>query len=96
MKRAYQEDHQFDEGAMPCICSICNGWFDLNDGSSNPRKENEVICEGCADDIQKELDIEEEIEDLTIQISDAEDTIKCCKKRLDEIRPAPPVGVETK
>lgn len=85
IKRAYQEDHDFDEDAMPCLCTVCNGWFDLNDGAANPRKDNEIICEGCADDIQKEVDKEEEIEDLLTEISDAEDTISEAKKRLDEL-----------
>jgi hypothetical protein len=85
-KRAYQEDHQFDEDAMPCICSVCNGWFDLDDGSANPRKDNEIICEGCADDIQKEVDIEEEIEELETEISDANDTIKHCTERLEQLK----------
>lgn len=85
IKRAYQEDHDFDEDAMPCLCTVCNGWFDLTDGAPNPRKDNEIICEGCADDIQKEVDKEEEIDDLLTTISDAEDTISEAKKRLDEL-----------
>jgi hypothetical protein len=89
MKRAYQEDHQFDEDAMPCICSVCSGWFDLNDGSANPRKQNEVICEGCADDIEKEIEREDEIQELLDQISDAEYTIKESKARLAELNYTP-------
>lgn len=85
MKRAYQEDHQFDEDAMPCVCSVCNGTFDLNDGSANPRKENEIICEGCANDIEQEIEKEEEIEELKNQIDDAVYTIKDARGRLEEL-----------
>lgn len=85
MKRAYQDDHQFDEDAMPCVCSVCNGTFDLNDGSNHPRRENEIICEGCADDIEKEIEKEEEIEDLKSQIDDAVITIKDARNQLIEL-----------
>lgn len=85
IKRAYTEDHQFDEDACPCPCTVCGGWFDLYDGAPNPRKENEVICEGCAHDIDKEIEREDEIEDLKYVISDAEYTIKEAKNRLEEL-----------
>jgi hypothetical protein len=88
MKRAFTEEHQFDEDAMPCLCEVCNGWFDLEDGAEHPRKPNITICEGCADDIQKEVDKEEEIEELQNQISDAEYTIKDCKEQLTRLIPA--------
>jgi hypothetical protein len=85
IKRAYQEPHEFDEDAMPTPCTVCNGWFDLHDGAPNPRNEKEIICEGCAYDIQEVVDIEDEIEDQKELIQDAEYTIKEAKKRLDEL-----------
>jgi hypothetical protein len=84
-KRAYKDDHQFDEDAMPCPCTVCGGWFDLEDGSPNPRKDNEVICEGCADDIEKEIEREEEIEELLDNITEAEDNIKIYKEQLEKL-----------
>jgi uncharacterized protein (DUF2344 family) len=85
IKRAYPGPHDFDEDAMPTPCTVCNGWFDLTDGSPNPRNEKEVICEGCAHDIQQVVDVEDEIEDQNELIQDAEYTIKYAKKRLEEL-----------
>ena len=85
IKRAHKDDHQFDEDACPCPCEVCGGWFDLEDGLTHPRKDRLIICEGCAHDIEQEIEKEEEIDELLSQISDAEDTIKCSKERLDEL-----------
>jgi hypothetical protein len=85
IKRAYQEPHDFDEDAMPTPCTVCNGWFDLTDGAMNPRNEKQIICEGCAHDIQKIVDIEDEIEDQNELITDAQYTLKEAKKRLEEL-----------
>jgi hypothetical protein len=32
MKRAFLEPHDFDEDAMPTLCMVCGGMFDLDDG----------------------------------------------------------------
>ena len=85
IKRAYQEEHEFDEDAMPCPCTVCGGWFDLEDGSEHPRKKGHVICEGCAHDIEQEIEKEEEIQECLDLISDAEYTINENKKRLQEL-----------
>ncbi len=85
MKRAFLDDHQFDEDAMPCPCEVCGGWFDLEDGSEHPRKRNVTICDGCASDIEKEIEKEEEIDELLISISDAEITIKYAKEELQKL-----------
>lgn len=85
MKRAFTEPHDFDEDAMPTPCMICGGMFDLYDGRHNPRKENEIICEGCSYDIEEEIEKEEEIEELKSQIEDAKITIKDCNARLAEL-----------
>ncbi len=34
----------FNENQMPCSCSDCGDWFDLNDGVSH---ENIIYCENC-------------------------------------------------
>ena len=85
MKRAFLEPHDFDEDAMPTLCMVCGGMFDLDDGATNPKKDNEIICEGCAHDLEKEIEKEEEIEELLNQISDAEYTIKDAKEQLHKI-----------
>lgn len=85
MKIAYTEPHQFDEDASPCICEVCNGWFDLDDGLDHPRKQNIIICEGCAMDIQKEIEKEEDIEELKSQIDDAVITIKDARTELENL-----------
>ena len=80
-----QSIEDFDEDDMPCPCTMCNEWFDLNDGKEHPRKENQIICASCANAIQIEVDREEEIEELQSSISDAEYTIKDAQKRLKEL-----------
>lgn len=88
-----QSIEDFDEDDMPCPCTMCNEWFDLNDGKEHPRKENQIICAACANAIQIEVDREEEIEELQSSISDAEYTIKDAQKRLKELG-VPIEGVE--
>ncbi len=74
-----------DEMDMPCPCEVCGEWFDLQEGSTSPRKPNIVICESCADKQQEEIDREEEIEDLRNTIEDAAITIREAVKRLKEL-----------
>lgn len=95
MKRAFLEPHDFDEDAMPTPCMICGGIFDLDDGATNPRKENEIICEGCADDIEKEIEKEEEIEECLSLIEDAKITIKDNNQRLHELGYRYPLPMKT-
>ena len=95
MKRAFKDDHQFDEDAMPCLCSVCHGMFDLDDGAPNPRNDREIICEGCADDIEKEIEREDEIDELKSQIEDAKITIKNCYKRLGELDYHDPLPIKS-
>ena len=75
----------FGEDDMPCPCEECGEWFDLNDGVTHPRKGRLVICESCANRIEKDIEREEEIEELLSSISDAEYTIKDARKRLQEL-----------
>ena len=75
----------FGEDDMPCLCEVCNEWFDLNDGCTHPRKDHVIICESCADRIEKEVEREEEIEELQNEIHDAECTIENAKDRLRQL-----------
>lgn len=71
---------------MPCPCGICGNWFDLHDGVDSEKwRPNEVICADCGEKEAKELERDQEIEDLKLCIEDAEYTIKDCKKRLSEL-----------
>lgn len=84
MKRAFLEPHDFDEDAMPTLCEVCGGMFDLDDGSTHPKKDI-IICEGCAYDIEQEIEKEEEIEELKNQLSDAEWTVNHTKQQLEKL-----------
>lgn len=69
----------------PTLCEQCGEWFDLFDGKSSPRKPRTIICEGCADREEKQIEEEEEIQELKDEIADAEDTIKRNTLRLQEL-----------
>jgi hypothetical protein len=76
-------DHNME---MPCQCQKCKGWFDLHDGvGSDKWFPNTVICEQCGDIEQKEIEVEEEIEELKNEIEDAEETVKTGKDRMAEL-----------
>ncbi len=76
---------------MPCPCQRCGEWFDLNDGvGSDKWYPNTVICASCGRLEEKEIEIDEEIEELKEAISDAEFTKKESEERLIEILRAEP------
>lgn len=84
--KAIDTEPTFGEDDCPIVCEECGGMLDLYDAVKHPRSDKSiVICEGCADEIEKQIEREEEIEELKTQISDAEDTIRECKKRLSEL-----------
>lgn len=86
MSRKYDRDPAtFDEDDMPCMCSVCDGWFDLTDGMANPRKDNEVICARCATEIQKDVDKEEEIDNWKTVLSEAQYEVKDAIKELIQL-----------
>lgn len=60
---------------MPCKCDKCGGWFDLNDGTADP-KSNKVLCQSCGDLAQEIFDIEEEIESRKDEIDGYESSIR--------------------
>jgi poly(A) polymerase Pap1 len=75
----------FGEDDMPCPCTQCSEWFDLEDGMTNPRKDNEIICAKCARAIQEEVDKEEEIENVQAALSNAQWEVNDYKKQLHEL-----------
>lgn len=76
----------FDENSMPCPCQKCGEWFDLSDGvGSDKWYPNTIICENCGNEEQKEIEIDEEVDELNMAIEDAELTIKESKERLIEL-----------
>ena len=56
---------------------------------------NTIICQKCGDEEEKEIEREEEIEDLKNQIDDAEITIKDCRSRLSELGYEIPFNINT-
>lgn len=75
-----------EEMDMPCPCQKCGEWFDLNDGTPSGKwYPKTVICEKCGVEEEKEMDIDNEIEELKEQISNAEFTKKEAEERLIEI-----------
>jgi hypothetical protein len=85
MKRFDRDPDSFDEDDSPCMCGICSGWFDLDDGESDPKDYGKIICSKCATERQKDIYRQEEIEELLSNISDAEFTIKESRARLKEL-----------
>lgn len=75
-----------EEMEMPTPCQKCGEWFDLNDGCGSEKwYPNTVICEDCHEQERQEIERDEEIQELTDDISDAEITIKDAKERLIEL-----------
>ena len=75
-----------EEMEMPCPCQKCGDWFDLNDGHGSKKWfPHTVICKKCYREEEKEIERDEEIEDLKNQISDAEYTLKECRERLQKL-----------
>lgn len=75
-----------DEMEMPTPCQKCGNIFDLNDGTGSVRWfPNTVICEKCGDEEEKEIERDEEIEELKNQIDDAKITIQDSRTRLQEL-----------
>jgi hypothetical protein len=72
-----------EEMDMPCPCQKCGSWFDLNDGYGSEKWfPNTVICEKCYHEEEKEILVDEEIEELKMELDDAVYTVNNCRKRL--------------
>lgn len=76
-------DEKFE---MPTPCQKCNQIFDLNDGTGSVKWfPNTVICINCGSEEEKEIERDQEIEELKQQIDDANYTIKEARHRLIEL-----------
>lgn len=76
-------DKEFE---MPTPCQKCGEIFDLNDGIASIKWfPNTVICQKCGDEEEKEVEQDEEIDDLKSQIDDANYTIKEALSRLKDL-----------
>lgn len=74
------------EFEMPTPCQKCGKIFELNDGTQSVKWfQNTVICQVCGDEEQKEVERDEEIQDLKSTIDDAVITIKYSRERLIEL-----------
>ena len=81
----------FEEMEMPTPCQKCGSWFDLHDGYGSEKwYPNTVICSNCHEDEEKEIECDDEIEELKSQIDEAKEIISCSIERLAEL------GVEYK
>ncbi len=79
-------DFDFEELDMPTPCQKCGGTFDLNDGiPSSKWFPDTVICENCGSEEEKEIERDEEVEELRETIENAEFDIEQSKKRLVEM-----------
>lgn len=71
---------------MPCPCGICGGWFDLNDGKTNPYKDNEVICSECGGKLAAKKDIEDCVQALEEENDTHQSEIDFNKKELEKLK----------
>lgn len=76
----HEDDEEID---MPTPCQKCGDMFDLNDGRESKNWfPNTTICPDCADDEDFEIEHEEEIKELTDQISDLKYDLNAAETRL--------------
>jgi len=76
----------FENMEEPTPCIHCGEWFDLQDGYGSEKwHPNTTICDNCRTKEIKEISKDEEIEDLTENLSDAEDNVVRYRKRLREL-----------
>lgn len=71
------------EMEAPCQCD-CGEWFDLDNGCASERSDK-IICHDCKKAEEKEIQREEDIEDLTSSLRDARWTVKDCETKLMEL-----------
>ncbi len=70
----------------PTQCIHCKNWFELSDGYESVKWHPEItICNNCNDAETKEMEIDEEVEDLKSDLEQAEYTVVHCRKRLKEL-----------
>lgn len=70
----------------PTKCIHCGEWFELSDGYESEKWHPDItICEKCNAEEIKETSKDQEIEDLTANLSDAEDNVKGYRNRLKKL-----------
>lgn len=75
-----------EEMECPTPCNHCHKVFDLHDGYRSQKwHRGIVICPTCHEEEEREVELEEEVEDLRASIEDAEHTIKHARARLIEL-----------
>lgn len=75
------------EMEMPTPCQKCEGIFDLNDGIRSEKWfPKTIICASCGDKERHEIERDEEIEQLNLDIEDAEYTLRTSRERLAELQ----------
>jgi len=74
---------EIDQMEMPCKCD-CGNWFDLDEGNTS-HNSNKIICDDCFEKEEKEIEVQQEVEDLNSTIEDAIITIQDSKARLNEL-----------
>lgn len=81
---------------MPTPCQKCGGWFELNDGTGSIKWfPDTVICPACGVEEDKEIERDEEIQDLKNAIDDAihtiKDSITALRSLGDDYKPVLPI-----
>ena len=79
-------DHNME---APSKCIVCNNWFDLDDGKRSKKwyvEDSLIICDDCHEIEKKEIEIDDEIEDLKNIISDNEYDIANIPSILEELQ----------
>jgi len=74
------------DNMMPIDCLKCGDIFDLSEGYESKKWfPNKTICPNCSELEDKEIETDEEIEDLNNLIDDAKITIRESVGRLNEL-----------
>jgi hypothetical protein len=69
---------------MPTPCQHCGVIFDLHDGTTSELwYPNTIICDSCGDIEEREVELQDEMENLQLEIDDAEWTIENNNKELE-------------
>lgn len=80
-------EEYIDDMEMPAPCESCGQWFDLHDGTGSDKWYKDiVICPECGDLEEKEIELDDEIENEQNNLADAEWQIKESTRELERLR----------